>query len=57
MSARFRQPPRVTRMRSFGGPSVWLEFSPLAKLAGAINLGMSHDGCAERDVSNFLFIH
>ena len=39
MASNFRQAPRVSRMRTLGGPSVWLEFSPLAHLTGAINLG------------------
>lgn len=41
MSTTFRLPPRALRMRSFGGPSVWLEFNPLSRLTAAINLGMS----------------
>lgn len=41
MAGVFRRPSRVSRLKSFGGPSVWLEFTPLSKLAGAINLGMS----------------
>lgn len=33
--------PVVARMRSFLGPSVWVEFSPLAARTGAVNLGTS----------------
>lgn len=44
MSAKFRRPPRVSRMLPFGGPSVWLEFSPLAQVTGAINLGQGSPG-------------
>lgn len=49
MASKFRQPQRVTRMRPFGGPSVWLEFSPLAQLTGAINLGQGVPGWAPPD--------
>lgn len=31
-------------MRPFGGPSVWLEFSPLARLTSSINLGQGAPG-------------
>lgn len=39
MTSSFFPPARASRMRSFGGPSVWLEFSPLSNLLSSINLG------------------
>lgn len=33
------KPPIPNRVKSFDAPSVWLEFSPLAKITNAVNLG------------------
>lgn len=39
ISKTFRPPPRAKRMATFDGPSVWLEFSALARLTSSVNLG------------------
>lgn len=40
--------PIPARMSFAGGPSVWLEFSPLARLCDAVNLGQGMRPCAHR---------
>lgn len=39
----------INRMRSFSGPSVWLEFTPLAALAKSVNLGQGFPGWGPPD--------
>lgn len=38
--------PEATRMAKFGGPSVWVEFSPLSALCKSVNLGQGFPGWA-----------
>eukprot|EP00051_Salpingoeca_urceolata_P017341 m.235614 g.235614 ORF g.235614 m.235614 type:complete len:508 (-) comp18927_c0_seq11:1529-3052(-) len=39
MASAFSLGPVVNRLATFGGPSVWIEFTPLAKHLAAVNLG------------------